>query len=680
MLTSAFALVEILLLVLGAFAWIQRAGGGPGEALALAIVAALAALSGVFQLAFLVERPALSGIAEAALAGAALWLAVRERRAVGRLFQSARDAFARHPLLLPAAALAGVPLLAGVLLLPPFGRDALSYHLPRVLLFQQESSLFPSEFSKYDLVVKTLGGDILSHAFLRFHSDHAVASLQLLACASWLLASHALSRRVASGETALLATLVIAGLPQLVLQAAVCKSNAFATMTAVACLLLGQRLHERPRAGDLALLLLFLAFGLSVRPNFLAFAAAFAGSFGLLFWLQGSRSEWRSALSGSVRPLLFAALPALILSQVWLFLHNRLRFGGWAGPADFVEFHRNAEGLLGALANAVRYAFQSVHLLPPVDEAGHWLAGWRPSAALKALYAAWFEPLFGGAGQSATHPRFGIRWEMREEVAWFGPFGLALVLPALAFSAWRGRAALRATSVALLGYGLAFCFAVAWFPWNARMLAPVFAGAGPCVAFLLQRLELGRAPRAVLAAAALAVLAYSALHSQPAGAWRESDYGRDRLYVLKRLYGPAVADRVRKDLEPGSKVALIVDQGTPVHPILLGNPRVRFTLVWPWLRQQRDASFRLEVFLREGSFDKVLCLAQAEPLCLAEPPPAARGPGPSPGPGLARGSPGPHIFGGMGGDENGAGDGAANPARGLVELGGIEPPTLRLPA
>ena len=66
-------------------------------------------------------------------------------------------------------------------MLPPFGRDPLSYHLPRVLLFQQESSFFPDEFSKYDLVVKTVGADILSHAFLRHYSDYAIASLQLLA-------------------------------------------------------------------------------------------------------------------------------------------------------------------------------------------------------------------------------------------------------------------------------------------------------------------------------------------------------------------------------------------------------------------------------------------------------------------------------------------------------------------
>jgi hypothetical protein len=31
-------------------------------------------------------------------------------------------------------------------------------------------------------------------------------------------------------------------------------------------------------------------------------------------------------------------------------------------------------------------------------------------------------------------------------------------------------------------------------------------------------------------------------------------------------------------------------------------------------------------------------------------------------------------------NENGAGDELANPAKRLVELGGIEPPTLRLPA
>ncbi len=617
MAVALLCLVELALLCGAAFALARRGGGaGAAECGALALAAVLAGLSGLYQLAFLLRTPELAIPVEALLSLAAIGVIWRERSGLLGLARGARDSAASAPLPAAALALALAFLALQALLLPPYGNDPLSYHLPRVLLFQQERTLFPAEFSKYDLVVKTLGADLLSHLFLRHYSDRGVVWLPLMAYGAALAGGFALARRHARSETAWLAALAVAGMPQLVHQAAVFKSNIFAAMAAVLCLLLGQRLRERPRAGDAALLLVMLAFGLSARPNFLAFALPFAICFGVLLARQAEPGAWRGWIAGPL-PLLLALPAALLLSQLWLLARNQLAFGTPGGPAGFVDFHRNSDGLLGGAANLIRYALQSVHLLAPVDQAFAALGSAPLSDALERLYQRFAEPLFGSAGHSASFPRFGLSASPREETSWFGPFGCFLALPALLAAALWGRSALRAGSLALLAYGAIFSFSVAWFPWNGRMLALVFAAALPSAAWALERLAPSRGSRRALTALGVAVLAYSCWHSQPAGAWRTTDFGRDRLAWLARELGPGAARLVRRGFEPGSRVLLLVDQTTPTAPILLSAPQTRFTLLWPWLQARMEPGFALEDYLarRDPRFDLVLCLAPSEPLC-----------------------------------------------------------------
>lgn len=617
MVVALVTLAELAILVGAGSAQIRRrAGGGAAECTALAVGWALAGLSALFQLAFLLQLPELALAVEIPVAAAALGVIWRSREQLAALAQSARRSLAHAPLCGAALALALLFLGVQALLLPPYGNDPLSYHLPRVLLFQQERTLFPAEFSKYDLVVKTLGADLLAHAFLRFHSDLGVVLLPLVAYAGALAAGFALARREARPETAWLATLAVAGMPQLVHQSAVFKSNVFALLAALLCLLLARRLCERPRGLDAALLLLMLAFGVSARPNFLSFALPFAASFGLLLARSSDRAAWRELIA-KPRPLWLALLPALLLSQCWLFARNQWVFGHPGGPPSFVEFHQNRNGWLGAAANALRYALQSIDLLAPGDDAWRALFGSSLSDALEQAYARWCLPLFGSAGHSATFPSFALGASQREETSWFGPLGFLLALPALTAAAVRGSPALRAASFALLGYAALFCAGVAWFPWNARMLALVFAGAAPAIAWALEQ----RSPalRSAVFGIAVAVLAFACASSQPPGAWRDSDFGSDRLHWLARALDPQAIEEVRRGFPPGAEVLLIVNQRTPIEPIQLAGPEARFTLLWPWLRARMQPGFDLRHYVanHEPRFDQVLCLAEDEKLCRA---------------------------------------------------------------
>ncbi|MCH2170400.1 glycosyltransferase family 39 protein [Myxococcota bacterium] len=619
MLIALLALGEILLLSAGALVWVQRAGGSRLDALALCVPLSLGALSCLYQAAFLVQLPQLSFPVEVLLAAFALRAVVRDRVIFGELGRATKATLLRHPLVWGAIVLVGACLALQAICLEPIGRDALSYHLPRVLLFQQESSLFPAEFSKYDLVVKTLGADILSHIVLRFYEDQGAAFLPLLAYVAIICGGYAMARRHASEANAALAALVIAGMPQLVHQSAVFKSNVFAAMVGVAVLLLGHRLVEGPRTRDVLALVFMMAFGVATRPNFVAFAAAFGVCFGVLAWRRRGDLDWRPVFQGQTWAFLAWVIPVVILSQVWLFVHNYWTWGGYAGPSGFVEFHRNHEGLMGAAANLVRYAFQSLHLLAPADWVSQAWTGHTISESLESIYDAWWQPLFGDIAISATFRRFHLNWMPRQAVSWYGPLGFALVLPSLFYAAWRGTPLLRATSLVLMGYGLAFSYVVTWFPYNARMLSPVFAGALPCVAFALDRIALGGWGRRILTGLAVLILLWSIQHTR-SGGWIEPVFSLvEREEVPAANVGPELQTKAL-GLPPGSRVALIVDNGTPLVDFFLENPQSRLTPVWPWLRKRMDPDFDLEAFLieRDPPFDMVLCLAVAEPVCVLD--------------------------------------------------------------
>jgi hypothetical protein len=276
------------------------------------------------------------------------------------------------------------------------------------------------------------------------------------------------------------------------------------------------RLVERPNAADLLLLGLGILFSISggrlgfVFPLILTLVSGvlLLRRRGIVFWWAMIRKSWIW--------LLAALPPAAVFCQGWLFAYNLQKTGEWAGSPDLPVFAFNAAGILGAAANSVRYLFESVDLTQPIEVVCHWAFGFSPINFLQGLYRITLVPLLDGSG--ATLPYF-IAWMPNNILAWFGPFGIVTVLPAIVYAAWRGPRRLKTIAVALIGYFYLVSLIVGWAPGNAayfmrlskhRISAPALANhpsatAGPADAMLpaagvhpgLQHEQAGRGQPAV---------------------------------------------------------------------------------------------------------------------------------------------------------------------------------------
>jgi len=189
-----------------------------------------------------------------------------------------------------------------------------------------------------------------------------------------------------------------------------------------------------------------------------------------------------SLVSGHKARTLAAILPLLLFSQVWLVAINVAHGNDWLGSqAAFGPFY-NQDGLQGALANAVRYTLESIHLTLPAELFCSRVLGFSPIELLQWLYGLLPGYLDGTAG--ATEP-FAITWAPGGSQSWFGPFGFLLIFPAMVYAILRGPRRLKAVAVALTGYCYLVSLVYAWSPGNARLFSLFFGCAGFSTAFLL---------------------------------------------------------------------------------------------------------------------------------------------------------------------------------------------------
>ncbi len=589
---SVLVLVEIGVFCLAVFALLRRSAPGLAEAAATAIVLVLALLSALIQAVYLAGVPALLPWLEAALGIAAVWILARERSTFRSEASRGRAFAAGHPWIFGLFSVTGAYLLLQVLLLPPGNNDSMSYNLARVLLFRQEGTLFLDRYTDPHQACQTVGYDVLAHLFLRFGTDHAVGLFSFLAYLAIVSGTYALARRQAGGGASLASALVVASLPELVFQATSTKGDLAAAAAAVASLLAASRLWRRPSGRDLALLLVILAFGVSARATFGAFAMPFALVFGVALARRHGLRAWTRAIRARRWTVGLALVPAAVLSQLWLLARNRWVSGGWFGPPEWVALHQNGDGPIGALANLARYLLQSAHFLRPAEPLVARVSGRSATEWLTDGYTRWLAPLWGDAG--TTEWDFSILWLPHEDVSWFGPLGFLVVLPALALAALRGPRLLRLTAAALAAYAVIVAWQVAWMPYNGRFFSLFFAASGGAVALALERWgRRGWARVLVQVVAALILLYACAFNRQKPlvrhfyeswpeqlateSIWATSDWGRDRLFYADRYFGDDRVAAVSRSLPANATVALVATRSW-VYPFLLARPDVRFVL------------------------------------------------------------------------------------------------------
>ena len=487
------SILEILLLCLGASVLIYRTQLRISEALSSGIIITFITLSLIFQTAFLLGQPNLAFALEGVLIIISLFILKKRSKYLIYFYQRFKNFSSQYKLIVGLLSIPWTYLGLQAVLLPPANWDSMTYNLARVMLFQQEKSLYLTEITTHRQAVFPVGSDILHHIFLRFYTDYGIGIFSFLAYVSIGLGTYALCRRYTSSQISLMATLVIISLPEVVYQSTSTKNDIITAATAIFCFLTVHRLLEKLTLTDVILLTLGLAFGISAKTSFLGFILPFSLFFGLLLLKKYKVGVLIKLIADNSLPFILLIIPIVILSQLWLFIHNHYFLGGWSGAETFTSIHKQSDGLKGAVANLVRYVFQSVHFLKLGDILFESISGLTLSNTLQNTYDSWLQPLLGDAGIGKDFtPAFNILWTPHEDLSWFGPFVFLLVIPGIIYSILRGKKSLQTLSLTLMGYAVILCYKVVWMPWNGRFFSLFFAASGVCVANFIESVKFKR--------------------------------------------------------------------------------------------------------------------------------------------------------------------------------------------
>ena len=451
------------------------------ESAAYAIISTLMTFSFVFQVTFILGIPAVSLIFETLLTTAALAVIISLRMQLWRIWEILKFVTVKQTLVI--FPLFAVFFYLAYLACIVVSENAYPDPFMKIRLYEHYDSFFLSADSGKDNVLFPLNITVLSHLFLRAESQKGIGVFGFLAYLSIGFSTYALSRRYAWPATAFTVTFITLSLPRLVFLSTTPGEEIIPAAVSLFCILTIYRALEQPDIQDLLLLILGILFSISGNFLCLAFPVILIVLSIVLFIRRHGTVTWTSLVLGHWKISLAAILPILVFSQLWLFAFNIMNHGVWLGnsglPADmFIKDNV----LLGALANLVRYFFETIQLTTPLDMILNWVFGFSYNGLLMKTYNFLFLPLFGTSGAAVP---FAYSWRPNAEFSWFGPFGIIFVIPSIITAVFRAHRRLKAIAMALVGYVYIIALVVAWRPGNAQFFTIVFTCGGFCVSFLL---------------------------------------------------------------------------------------------------------------------------------------------------------------------------------------------------
>ena len=318
----------------------------------------------------------------------------------------------------------------------------------------------------------------------RFGLPPGACGFGLLAHMAVGFSTYALARRYAWPPMAITITLMVLSMPRLVLLAIFpCAELMSAAAVAVSVLLL-YRLVEQHRVWDLRFFLLCLLFSIQAHPMSAALVLVMALLLTLVMIRRHGWLLWRELIVAWPKSTILILLPAVMLAQVPAFSHNLVH----AHPLFGAPIGFDTGGIIGALANLVRYLFISLDPTEAVRTALVWLVGIDLKQVMMGFYQSLVVSLFGRSGVNVP---FAPVFSGGVGVG-FGPFAALLVLPAMAYAALSGPRRIKALSVAWAGYLYLAALVIAWTTDSIAVLTPLYAANGFMVAFALPPWRLRR--------------------------------------------------------------------------------------------------------------------------------------------------------------------------------------------
>ena len=523
-------------------------------------------------------------------------------------------------------------LFLQVLLLPPNSYDSMTYHLARVLMFQEEGKLFLENFNYSPQATYPWGYNILSFLILRFYSDYGLAIFSFLSYTVIIVGTFGLVNNIFKNVyLSLICSCIMASLKEIVLLSTSTMNDIPMGTIAVVCFLAGYNFLHSLGYFHFYILIVSLLFGLSVKASFFGFLLPFLFLYILLlvrkYSFRDLSYKLRTVTRLKIVPLLL--LIGLFFCLIVHWANNYTNYGNFLGESSFLIIHQNNDGLLGGIINSTRYVLQSLDL--PRRFGGDLLTtvhnillgDYRSVSAKRDI----FNPFVDVSG-SMLAPG--------ESRSWYGPFGI-LILASIFYSLFKGRGYIRMMSFSLLAFFWIFSYAVIWMPWNGRFFSLFFAASGACVAFFIERYTANKYFRIPLLVASFMMMFYVSFFNinkpfmyihdvveLPKKIFeRETSYLSGKIcqwsyYVINRnayydehFTSSIVLNTFIHSVEPNSRVLLLARRESWTFPFLLKRSDLHITVARPNHISLAGKTYNInrqkDYLYLKGRFDYLLC-------------------------------------------------------------------------
>jgi hypothetical protein len=590
------------------------------ESISLSIISVIILLSSIYQISFLIRHPFIAFYIEGILFITSIifiysQLKLKRIKLVlyseGKIFEI---------LFYSLMGLVLFYLFAQVLVLKPNNIDSHIYTLSRVLLFQQEQTIFLENTSNYHQAIFPLGFDILNHMFLRHHIESGIGFFNFLSYLGIIFSCLSLCKQFYSHKISILSTMAIVSMPQIVYEATTPKSDI--VIGYLSCLILHLTFKYKITSKNelIPIILLLLLFGLSCKLTFLAFIVIYVPVF-LIFSRKELKSLFSYIKAFKHLTIMFVGF-AFFLSGMWLWMWNYINWGGISGPTPFVDPASNTDGLMGVIANFFRYIFESCHIpgyihLLFVNHIGIDLMSY-----LQLLYDNLFYPIFKNHGIALGY-NFEVNW-FQNEHSWYGPLGF-LFFPFSLIAFLKGRSQIKIVSIITLFIFVCICYKLSWSPMKDRYFIFMYTPATIIFAYILNCLKFFKSSvfqyTLLFLFVCLTYLSVFLNNTKPLfnfltlrfdkmfyssfvlgeNVWAKTNYGS------KNYWGNIHVDSILLDIPP-SKIALFQVGQRRTYPFLIRRPDCIFKPMERRINDPNNHLFRNPVYPAEliGNFDYIL--------------------------------------------------------------------------
>jgi hypothetical protein len=282
---------------------------------------------------------------------------------------------------------------------------------------------------------------------------------------------------------------------------------------------------------------------------------------------------------------------SFFISGLWLSIWNFFYWHGFSGPEAFVKPASNTDGLIGGIANCIRYVFESFHL------PGYFHLYLKNTLNLdimyysQLLYDTVFFPVFKNKGLASGYS-FEINW-FQDEHTWYGPFGFLFFLISIV-TIVKGTKPIRFVSIISIFIFLCISFKLSWSPMKDRyfifMYAPSVLLFAHCLTHIPSNFSKTFLRLISLSPILLLLLSVFLNNTKPLfyflslrfdkmfyssfvlghNVWKQTNYGE------RNYWGNSNVDTILDDL-PTSKISLFQVGQRRTFPFLIKRPDCHFT-------------------------------------------------------------------------------------------------------